>query len=70
MSFSSSTGSMELVIKIEGFAILLPMLTEIVLSQSDHPVILREYSLGFLEKEVSSQILYLLYYFNKNIVSI
>lgn len=62
---------MELIIKIEGFAILLPILTEIGLSQSDHPIILREYSLGFLEKEVvSSQILYLLYYFNKNIVSI
>lgn len=63
MSFSSSTGSVELIIKIEGFAILLPLLTEIYLSQSDHTIILREYSLGFLEKEVSSQILYLHYYY-------
>ena len=70
MSFSSSTGSVELIIKIDGFAILLPMLTEIDLSQSDHPIILREYNLCFLEKEVSPQILYLHYYLNKNIVSI
>lgn len=43
---------MELIIKIEGFAILLPILTEIGSSQSDHPIILREYSLGFLEKKL------------------
>lgn len=46
------------------------MLTEIDLSQNDDSIVIREESFLFLEKDVSSQILYMShYYFKKKIVS-